>query len=343
MHCKGKDNIDVKCIVFENIPLKWFPRGMNKLFPNVIAVEIYECGLETIEKEDLVGLKGLEVLLLANNNLRTLNSDLFEHAPVLQRVSFNENKLEMIAADLLDRLAETLTCARFRNNKNIDAFYNTESGSMGVSLGELKEIFKNKCTPQETEGAKSILKNVRSIWLDKHFSDFTIRVEDEIFSVHRWILGSQSVVLNSIFLNHNHYKKKLSTFRITNSTKKAFKEFLEYIYMAKAPESSIEVFKIAEEYKVIELQSFCRQKILKDLNIYNGFEVYLLGKKCDDAEFINNGFEQIQMLFGDQILPDNLKNEPEKLKNLIEAHEEYENNIFDANEKLMKAIQKELN
>src|SRR5690349_17742970 len=59
VHQHGRSDKDVKGILFVNTIVDYFPRGLNKHFPNLAYFFINGCGIKEISKEDLHDYKGL--------------------------------------------------------------------------------------------------------------------------------------------------------------------------------------------------------------------------------------------------------------------------------------------
>jgi hypothetical protein len=63
---------NVKSIIFDSPRIfKYFPLGLDQLFPNLCVIKIIECGLKKISRENLAGLVNLEFLDLSHNELQS--------------------------------------------------------------------------------------------------------------------------------------------------------------------------------------------------------------------------------------------------------------------------------
>lgn len=160
-HFEGKTNDDVEEVLFRDLKLENFPRLLNYFFPNLNAVTITNCDLQSVVKSDLHGLKHLKQLSLNGNKISSLHNDLFEDTPNVEIISFYGNRLEFIGQHLLDSL-DHLQSANFKMNDNIDAGLNTYGS--GVSLKCLKEIFKQKCQPTFTGKLENYFDDLMQIY-----------------------------------------------------------------------------------------------------------------------------------------------------------------------------------
>lgn len=109
------DHDDVKGLLIESQTVKFFPRGVEKFFPNLEDISIYFSKLQSIKKADLKPFKNLQALRLFNNDLEELDGDLFEFNRQLRIIDFDHNKLKSIGSELLTELKK-LEQAHFRHN-----------------------------------------------------------------------------------------------------------------------------------------------------------------------------------------------------------------------------------
>lgn len=74
---RGRSNLHVEKIIFHNLRLKKFPRGIGSVFPNIIEISVINCGVETITREDFVDMDNLRMLELSENRIVELPWDVF--------------------------------------------------------------------------------------------------------------------------------------------------------------------------------------------------------------------------------------------------------------------------
>lgn len=94
----------IKSLYFEKCLMRKIPTGLSEIFPNLETLSINQCGLEVITKDDLTGFKNLKALLLPNNDLTSLPSNLFEENKFVEKISCMNNKLTSIGRNMLDPL-----------------------------------------------------------------------------------------------------------------------------------------------------------------------------------------------------------------------------------------------
>jgi hypothetical protein len=131
-----KTNDDVKLFWIFNSNVKYFPRGIETFFVNLVSVTIHDCGLTEIRKADLQGLTKLEFLILYKNSIVTIEKDLFIYNPQLMFIDLSENKIASLEdVAVFDSLA----------NLNYLFFYNNVCAS-GTAHEDKIEVEKLICT-----------------------------------------------------------------------------------------------------------------------------------------------------------------------------------------------------
>lgn len=130
-HLPGKTNADVQFLCFQNADVNYLPRGLNLIFPNLISLEIYNCGLKEISRKDLIGLRQLRSLSVHKNELTSLPYDLFVDKPNLKKIFFKDNKIEFMSSKLLEPIIKNdLEFVDFLNNPRIDEFFHYVGGKV---------------------------------------------------------------------------------------------------------------------------------------------------------------------------------------------------------------------
>lgn len=97
--------------------LKNFIRSRTEskvFFPNLKAFYLYDAKLKTVSK-DVLQYPSLRYLSLRNNELVTLDVDLFEYTPELEVIRFKLNLIQHVGLHLLSRL-DNLKIALFNTN-----------------------------------------------------------------------------------------------------------------------------------------------------------------------------------------------------------------------------------
>lgn len=82
----------------------YFPKGIEKFFPNLNYINFGTLQMKEITKNDLKVFPELVHLNLENNQIKVLEKDLFKFNPKLFRVSFKKNDILFIDPNILDNL-----------------------------------------------------------------------------------------------------------------------------------------------------------------------------------------------------------------------------------------------
>jgi hypothetical protein len=69
-------SLSVTAIKFERLTVNYFPRGLEKIFPNLSRISINNCGLQDISRSDLICFESLQCLCLNGNENELAKFDL---------------------------------------------------------------------------------------------------------------------------------------------------------------------------------------------------------------------------------------------------------------------------
>jgi hypothetical protein len=317
--CVGK-------IQFYEAKVEYFPHGLNLIFSRLKSLEISNCGLKEISRNDLVGLEDLESLYLNDNQLTYLPKDLFRDMENMKIVQFCRNKLESIDSDMLKPLERNEAIdVNFRSNTKIDAFYRPGASGSVASMAELKRIIDEQFNKPAKPVASS-QENFRNdeefvefkenflsqLWQKGSFSDFVIITDGpEEFHVHKTVLGLRSSAFKEMFENNSDQNE----LKIESLEANSVEEFLRYIYTGEIAEklNTKEVFALAARFKVETLKRKCEKKILDELDQSNAFKVFNLGQRYSSDEMKIKACEEIKKMFPHIDLPDNMMDQPEEI------------------------------
>lgn len=118
--------------------LHYLPKGIAKLFPGLLSLDISDSNLKAVKQADLKPFNKLQELALVHNDLETLDDDLFAFNTELVFLNLAYNKIKIVGENLLTPLTK-LQSALFNGNICIDA-----AGTKG-NFTSLKNTFKTQC------------------------------------------------------------------------------------------------------------------------------------------------------------------------------------------------------
>lgn len=149
-HLSGLTNDDVKGIMITDTTCRFMPKGMEKVFVNIEAFQIYNSKLHSVTQQDLQPFPKLKEIHLSGNNLVALDSNLFRFNPELKHINFGYNYLRLIPFDIFDPI-EDLQDAYFDGNVCVSR------GAKGKwEVNKIVWDFIEKCQPSKTAPIASI-------------------------------------------------------------------------------------------------------------------------------------------------------------------------------------------
>lgn len=119
------------------------PEDLDKFFPNVEALQIFNSELKILEQKDLKPFDNLKELWVHQNELESLSGDLFKFNTELQLIVLNNNRLRFIGKYILVPLTK-LEIANFNSNKCIDKY-----AGFPHKMHELFIQIEKNCAPPE--------------------------------------------------------------------------------------------------------------------------------------------------------------------------------------------------
>lgn len=352
-HLGKNTNKDVLGLRFDACEMTFVPRGFNSLFPNLQILLIFNSNIRKLKKSDFEGCGQLKELWLNSLHLQYLPGNLFHHMPNLEIVSVQSCEVKYIDSDILDNLPN-LKVAKFNLNLTIDAFYDSVSSQKneGLTLEQLKlkikkisppssfDVSEYKETTAEDQGEcseplhdrlpNSVLADINNfISIDK-FKDLTISVDDEEFKVHKFVLAARSTVLADLI-----YKNQQPTLELTNVSKEIFQDILTYIYNDTLPDvnnNAFNLFSAACQFDLNVLKKHAISKMTTGVTAENAVEMLIYGKLYGNESLKKNAFDEIKKMFPERELSDELTEDTDKLKKIIQAKKVMDEKIKQARE-----------
>lgn len=115
VHDEGRSDYDVEYLWIRDHLLPFVPNGIEQFFSRLRMVLFWSTHLLTISPEDLRQFPRLTHFWSYDNNITSLNSDLFAHNPRARLIEFQNNKIQHIGNDLVTRLSELTRLSFFGN------------------------------------------------------------------------------------------------------------------------------------------------------------------------------------------------------------------------------------
>lgn len=135
---------NVKILRIESQTAYFLPNDIEKHFPHLEALMVLNSELKQISRHNMEVFPALKQLVMYQNHLERLDSNLLEFNLALNFVDFSNNKLKEVGEALFMPLPH-LVYAYFKGNLCIDKDAYAED-----SINQLKALFKEKC-PHSSE------------------------------------------------------------------------------------------------------------------------------------------------------------------------------------------------
>jgi hypothetical protein len=104
-HLINLTNTDVTAIDIQgNKTLTFVPRGITKVFLNVVALRIFYSAIEVLNGDELNEIPNLKLFVILYSDLKTISSRLFVPTPNVKFISFAFNKITKVGHDLFAHL-----------------------------------------------------------------------------------------------------------------------------------------------------------------------------------------------------------------------------------------------
>lgn len=143
--------------IYESPECHYFPSGVDNLFPNITILLVTHSGLKLLTSSDLRPFHDIKGLYLNNNQLTSIDNDLFVHNRNLREINLSGNRISSIAFTAFDSLSSLQKLDLTMNVcVNKDAFGR-------IPLEILKNIIKRNCNGDLPAHSTEILKDPSNI------------------------------------------------------------------------------------------------------------------------------------------------------------------------------------
>lgn len=170
-HVSTRNNNDVKAIYIENQEVRFFPRDIEKYFPNVEVISIINGGIGVISRSAFGAYAALTQLQLDNNNIRLLGDDLFAANSRLKSISFSNNPISHVAYNVFDSLS-SLSALDMRNT----ACFN-EAQTSRLQVVFMLVRLATTCPSTTAMAAEDVLEEVNTR-IDERMAPWELRFTD---------------------------------------------------------------------------------------------------------------------------------------------------------------------
>ncbi|XP_054720362.1 speckle-type POZ protein-like isoform X2 [Uloborus diversus] len=137
------------------------------------------------------------------------------------------------------------------------------------------------------QGHKTLAENLGNILEDLHFSDVTLKVEEETFQAHKAILASRSKVFDGMFKSSMKESQE-TVVEIAEMKPPIIREMLQYIYAGTignlSMDAAIDLYVGSDRYDLQELKGWCKEFILEHISSDDVCRVAVIADLHSDEE-----------------------------------------------------------
>lgn len=232
-----------------------------------------------------------------------------------------------MTSNVIKPIIKQLKVANFANNTKLDAFFKPGEKKSVNSIEDLMKIIDAQCSFGDTSckisfsamQQKKLNNNFINLWQSGKYSDFRIILNGaKEFRVYKFILTAQSETFAEIFENNEN----VSEMQIEDLSESGVAEFLRYLYTGDFTcndKIAMEMFALATRLKVGEMKIIAEGIIMDKLTYLNALKIFTFAHSYKLDEIKRASFKEIQKVFPDIKLADNLINDFQGVKELLEA------------------------
>lgn len=335
---KELTNDDVNEFQCQDCYIPRVPYGLSMHFKFLKSLRMNSCQLSEIHSCDLRGMENLINLDLSNNFLVFLPGNLLVHTKKLEEINFSNNSIKFIEPEIFHDF-HNLRVANFKENSDFDIKFDFWSDFK--TFEDFKVAFKEIClTSMEqklkeenqkikilrNKPVKELIDEINEILLDDSTTDFTIKVGENNFKVHKLIFMARSKLFAETIRNN----PKADQMELKEISKETFEEVLSFVYFDNSPADSanlVEVFSTAGKLEIQGLLELTAKNLMKKIDHENAFDILILSNVYNHDELRMKAFEMIKKMFPGHNLKDDLAKYPGKLIHLMEVREAMEKEL----------------
>lgn len=331
-HLAEKNDLDVAALLICDCSITRTPQGLAKKFPNLTVLGIFNSNLKQIEREDLKEYSKCIELDLCSNKIEYLPHNLLhDMKKSLEFINFNNNKIQIIHPNVFDGVKK-LKYLDLSRNVCIDKVFDSTSDSGNATLKEIKAEIRKKFTHKVM--AEKLLSNsnhtlcndLKKIIQSSHeFKDFTIKIGDDEFKVHKLILAARSSVLKEMIQNNIDAK----SLHLVDITVEIFREILNFIYTDELPTNENidyeQLFIVTKRLNIELLMKNAAEKLITKVNADNALELLAISNKHNIDGLRRKSFNKIKKMLENESIDDNLATQIELLEEALKLKKEKEN------------------
>lgn len=175
--------------------------------------------------------------------------------------------------------------------------------------------------PEDELKLNNFVDDMKKFLARDEFKDFTIKVGDRDFKVHKFVFVVRSDTFAELIKNNPEAEDLV----LEDMSLEVFECIMSYVYTDNLPETQNihEVFAAAGKLKIKGLMNITASKLIKSMDNEKNLEILYkilnFAHKFEHADLRLRAFDGIKKHFPGSQLKDDLARQPEKLKKIIET------------------------
>ena len=116
-----------------------------------------------------------------------------------------------------------------------------------------------------------VINDLKLLFDSGNYSDSALKVGDDVFHVHKYILAARSPVFSAMF-THDMLENKQNQVEITDIEPEIMREILRFIYtgeVEKLEEKAESLLLAADKYALTDLKDMCEKFLCRNLHVQN--------------------------------------------------------------------------
>lgn len=138
-HLQNYTDQSVKIVYWSQTNLTIIPKGFSSVFTKIYGFHYENCNIEDLNGDELNEYSSLFWFYLTSSNLKRIPGNFFTNKNELSFISFMDNKINFVGANLLDGLS-SLNRVDFSGNECIN-----QTAFQGPSINDLKDALITQC------------------------------------------------------------------------------------------------------------------------------------------------------------------------------------------------------
>lgn len=332
---------ECRIINFASNKIRYLPGDLFEGFTSLRKISFLYNKLTVVEPNILDGLDKLTYVNFEGNpnynyflrdSLATLKAQLLEkylkvspnHTNWLKKRMAVENELRRSYFEQRSTLLE-LKMENEKQKREIQKLTDSENESQ-------KTIQKLKAEIEEINKPNNLVSDIKSRIQDESTKDFTIKIDDQQFRVHKFVLAARSETLAELLSNN----PTASELKLVDISVKAFEKILSFLYTDHLADdgevSNLKLFAAAAFLKIKSLMDVTALRILKDVNAENAIEIFKLSNRHGHDELREKSFLEIRKKYPKIPFKDEWKDDTEKVFRTVDVFLDTEEKIRDLQE-----------